>query len=237
MNLETLYCELAYGELSNLSMATAVVGEIAEAQKPKIVIAANEALLRLYTRFILKENDVIVEMVEGTTFYHLRKKYAEQSYDPSSGVYPYIRDLSREKFEEDVLKVLTVFDNKGNRRALNDATAYRSLYVPQANVIQNPNPLPGEVLSIGYQAMHPKLVCNSIEPVDYTIELPDVLLGAFRAYIAYKIYTNMNTAESTAKADEHMSIYENICAEVKDTDMVNSSLSNTNIRFNLNGWV
>lgn len=253
MELKELFTQLSYGELSNLAIANNGSGEIQEAAKPRIVNYANEALLRLYSRFVLKENDVIVKMLPGVTFYHLLTRYAEQSADPANlEITPYILDLSREKFEEDVIKILSIYDNDGCLRPLNDDNGWNSLYTPQHNTVQNPLPKVGEVLSIHYQAKHAKLIYDgavitnpgpttdgnggngnsvSIQGTPQTIFLPDVLYGALTSYIAYKVFSHMGTPDSSAKAQEHMSMYEGICAEIIDRDLVNSSVAGTNVKF------
>lgn len=235
MELDDLYCALSYGELSNLAMSNNGSGEIVEDQKPKIVNFANEALTRLYNRFVLKENELILEMRTGVTNYHLLARYAQQSWDQSTEIpYPYIRDLDREKFEEDVLRILAVFDNNGIQRPLNDPENWGSLFTPQAQLLQNPTPKLGEYLSVMYQAKHPKLICNDQE--HSTIELPEVLWGALRSYIAFKITGSMNTQEMVLAADGHKTTFENICQEVEDRDPVMNSYSPTNVRFQKRGW-
>ena len=73
MNIEDLFTSLSYGELNNLSMSADGSGSIEESKQPQILLYANEGLLRLYGRFLLKENDVLIEMVEHITNYHLKK--------------------------------------------------------------------------------------------------------------------------------------------------------------------
>jgi hypothetical protein len=234
MELSELFTKLSYGPLSNLAISNNGSGEIIEDAKPKLTSYANTALLRLYSRFVLKENDVLVKMLPGVTFYHLLPQYAEQSYDPESEITPYILDLSREKFEGDVVKILSIYDDMGCKRPLNDDNAWNSLYTPQHNTVQNPSAKLNEVLAIHYQAKHAKLVWDAT--ADQTIYLPDVLEEALTSYIAYKVYTDMNTPDSTAKAQEHMGMYDNICNEVVDRDLVNSSVAGTNIKFAKRGF-
>jgi len=46
----------------------------------------------------------------------------------------------------------------------------------------------------------------------------------------------MNTGESTAKGQEYMLMYENHCLEVVEKDLVSSSYSNTNSKFDKRGF-
>jgi len=234
MNIEELFKKLSYGELSNLSLSGEGSGEIIEARQPKLVFYANESLIRLYTRFILKEQDVLIGLVNHITFYHLIDKYAESNW-PDSGVdFPYIKDLNREPFANDVLKILAVYASNGREIPLNDNEHPASVFTPQANMLQVPRPQTGFSLSLLYQAKHKAL---SHEDLTQEIILPDVLHGALRAHIAYQVYSHMNTAEASAKAQEHYNMYESICLDAIDKDMVNTSVSTTSTKFHNRGWI
>lgn len=236
MILNDLFRELALGELNN--MALAENDTIIPQKRPQIVNYANEALLSLHSRFVLKEKDVLVEMREGVTNYHLLKRYALSYYDsenpPDRWDHPYIMDTPAEPFLEDVIKILSVYNSFGIRLPLNDLESSLSVFNPQSNVLQVPFPIAAQSLSIEYQAEHPKLDhCEC----DDEIMLPNVLWPALKAYVASKVYSHMNTQEMTAKGQEHMMNYENICLDVIEKDLVNTSSSTTNSVFELRGWV
>jgi hypothetical protein len=236
MNVQNLFEDLSRGELSNLSLANDGNGTIQVAAQPKILLYANDALLRLYSRFVLKENVVLVQMHEHITFYHLLQKFAV-NYVPLTAAddepIRYIRDLPLTPFEGDVLKVLSVFNFDGTQLPLNDDALQESLFSPQARVLQVPLPVQGKVLSVLYQARHRQLRDN----LEQVIELPDVLSSALTAYVAYKVFSHMGTQDSSVKAQEHLAIYEGICADVVEKDLVSSSISTSNTRFSNRGWI
>lgn len=234
MNVSDLYEELSYGELSSLAMAVDGTGTIQEEKRPQIIRFANDALVLLYTRFILKEKDLLIEQVEHITNYHLLPEFSECTADPEDGTnYPYIKDVPNEKFLGDVCKILTVHNEHGREMSLNDSEVTDSFFTPQANVLQVPRPRAGKPLSIVYQAFHPKLPSDDPE---VEIELPLALHNAFRSYIAYKVFSAIGTQESTAKAQEHLGNYEAQCQLATDRDLVNTSVSTTNSRFEKRGW-
>ena len=234
MNVEQLFQNLSYGELSNLSMGLDGAGGIEERHQPKIIHYANEALLRLYSRFVLKERDLIIEMQEGVTNYHLIPRFSLQKHDPLEEAKPYIIDLPLEPFEDDVIKVLSVYNSFGTKIPLNDPNRANSVFTPQAKVLQVPHPIPGQALTLGYQCRHKPL---DHEDLSQEIELPAILHSALLAYIASRVYSNMNTPDASVKGQEHMLNYERICAEAFEHDTVNTSVVCTNERFELNGWV
>jgi hypothetical protein len=231
MQLNDLFHMLAYGELSNHHIASAGDGTLALTKQPQIVHFANEALVRLYTKFILKEKDCIVELQEGITIYRLTPEYATTSFDSSIASAPYIRDTLNEPFQDDVLKVLAVYTNYGGHRPLNDANNCWSVNTPSAKTLQVNLARTDEVLAVTYQAKHPTL-----DDTDQEIELPATLHGALTAFIAYKVFFNMNTPESQAISQGHLAMFNNICADTTEADALNLSISGVNTRFNLGGW-
>ena len=234
MNLTELYKDLSHGKLSNLSMSNESNGTISVGGKPKIILATNEALLRLHTKFVLKEDCVLVEMVDHITNYHLLSKFAESTV-PVVQPYTYIKDLGREPFIEDVVRIMNVQDEFGYTYPLNDEGQSNSLFTPQGGVLQVPVPIDGRVLVITYQARHVKLVDDGDEGQE--IFLPDCLHEAMRCYVAYHIFCGVGTQESNAKGQEHLMMFEALCQEALSQDLVSTSLSVTSNRFQLRGWI
>jgi hypothetical protein len=236
MLVSDLFTALSIGELTNLSMSGNGSGTIITAQQPKIIRYANEALLALYARFPLKENDVLVQLYEHITFYHLIPRFALQYATPDGEFNEpirYLLDLPQEPFRDEVLKVVAIYDGKGKQLPLNDEEKHDSLFTPQAKVLQVPNPLDETFINVRYQQRHRPLTGD----VDQYVACPEVLLGALTSYIAYKVFSHMNTADSNAKAQEFMGTYEALCNEATDRDLVSTSISQSNTRFCKGGWI
>lgn len=233
MIIDDLYEKLSFGPYAALFSGGDASGYVDEQAQGQVLSHANDGLLRLYTKFDLYQKTVLVEMDELTTYYHLSSKFAV-SNDASTEIRRYIRDLPEEPFIDDVIRVLEIYNGFGYRQPLNDDGNPWSIFTPQKNTIQVPQPMPGQVLSVTYQAKHPKLV-----PGDGSQEimLPDVLVEPLVSYIAYKKYTNMATPESTAKAQEHLAMFNSLCDEAVMNDAVNSSAATTNTRFEKRGFI
>ena len=231
MQINDLFNMLAYGELSNHHMASAGDGTLLEAKQPQIVHFANEALTRLYTKYVLKEKSCIVELQEGNTLYRLSPEYSTTGFDNSLVDAPYIRDTVNDPFLDDVLKVLAVHTNYGGQRPLNDSNNCWSVNTPTFKTLQVNLIRANEVLAVTYQAKHVVLGGTNQE-----IELPTALHGALTAFIAYKVYFNMNTPESQTISQGHLAMFNNICADTTEADALNLSISGVNTRFNLGGW-
>lgn len=231
MNLSEYLTDLSYKELSNLSLSDSGSGTIKDDKIPFVVSCINDALLRLYTKFILKEKSFILELKDWIGEYKLESKYA---YSTGLDSNKYIMDGS-DPFIDDLIKILDVYDAYGKKIPINNTSNSLSIFTPKVNVIQVPNiDLYGRLLSINYQARHP-ILDYSLNP-QQEIELPDSLLAALSSYVAYSIYNTMNTKEASEAAQKYLQTYVALVQETIETDAVNSSISQNNSRFFLNGW-
>lgn len=237
MEISELFQQLSVGELSNLAISDDGQGYIREEARLKILIHCNEALLRLYTRFLLKESEVTLITFPNITNYFLLKKYGISQKNTEKGPF-YIMDKYDEPFSEDVIKVLYAVDKFGNTIPLNSELEPFSIFTPQFNIVQVPYPERIDRFSLVYQASHPVLTTSDLAGSDAKkIELPPALHGALRAYIAYCVFSNMNTQESSQKAQEHLGFFEGICEEVSSKNIAGADLSETSSKFEKRGWV
>lgn len=234
IKLTELYKSLALSVLNNTSVVTDDKKDIEPDKKEYILEFINEGLTRLHGRFPLKTESVFVEMREGRTEYPLLSRYSFMGFDPELAQYPFIMDSVTHPFEENVIKILMVYDSLGERRGLNDNHNPHGLFTPRPDTLQCIRPRHCEVLTVTYQAKHPTL---TVDGENQEVDLPDSLLPALKYWVAYSYYTGLNTAESTSKAAEYLQMYESICGEVKDYDLGSSSESNTNTLFERRGWI
>lgn len=233
MNVLELFRRLSLGELSNLAIGNDGAGTIKDAAKPKVVMYTNEALKRLYSRFILKERALLLELRPHIASYKLHPVHATSSIAPENTAECYIIDSADDPFTGDVVRVLEAQDNLGRDLVLNDAGNSLSLFTPQSDIVQVPVPLCGQVISLNYQAYHAKLVDGDEEQL---IDIPDLLDGALTAFIAHKIFGDINTQEATMASQKHLGNYEAICLDAEEKDLLSTSRSSAGIKFQNNGW-
>lgn len=233
MTLDELFSKLSRGELSNLAMSSEGSGEIVDASIEKLINYTNEGLLKLYSRFVLKESELMIEQQAHITQYYLTPKHA-MSKGPSEKIPRYIMDLHCASYTGDLIKILRVYDLTGCEKPLNDEESYSAVYTPQPHVLQVPYPVQGEPLSITYQAKH-KII--SVADMDDQLDIPSTLEMPLQNYVAYKVFCHMNGQENVVKGQEFLQSYEAECLEIENKDLVNGTKSNTPTRFNRRGWV
>lgn len=235
MKMSELFRRLAYGELTNLSMNQGD-GTLAVEKHPQMVQHANEALLRLFSRFVLKEKSLILVQTSHVINYHLKKQYAVSS-DSADVKHRYILDCAEEPFSEDVIRILEVVDEKGCKKVLNDVENCESLFTPKPDTLQIPTPVDDVKLALIYQARHQKLDDRPGEILDQEIDLPFFLEAALQNYIGYKTYSNMNGQENIVKGQENLAAYEAICVDVEQRDLVNQSFHTSHHKLEQRGFV
>ncbi len=225
--------QLSIGELSNLSWADNGAGTITQSYVPKICMYVNEALLKLHTTFPLKENDLLLELHDHITNYHLIPDFAVNTASSTEEI-RYILDLPLEPFVGDVIRVNAVYTQNGIKLPLNDADKCDSVFTPQSNILQIRGATAGTVLSVCYQAKHAHILDTEL---GHPVELPAVLYEALKAYVAYKVYSHINTQEALLISQNHLSVFNTVCESVKEADAINSSVSGSGNVFVIRGWI
>lgn len=233
MTLQELFKRLSYGPLSNLNLANDGNGTILDAKKPSIVEFTNEALVRLFTRFVLLEKEVILQMQEDVSFYEIKLANALSQ----AGTYQYVRDSVAEPFDEDILRIQAVYDAAGTKLTLNDPSLPYSLFTPKQDTLQVVKPIAGQPLYVTYQARHPILSLETPIVDTQVIDVPLVLEEALLSYISANVYGAMNGQENQASSATHMNTFNSICAEIVDRDILSNSTSTRGCKLSDRGFV
>lgn len=234
MTLDECLKQLALGKLSNLSVSEN--GKIKDDKKEIVVNYINEALLRLYTQFPIKEKSVIVELYEGRTVYpltseHSLRKAAGLITDPYDF---YIMDTEANPFQDDILTIMSVWDDIDRKRPLNDPENIFSVMTPQPNVIEVNVTATGRVLNIIYRAKHLILTPDKGED---KVEIPANLFGALFSYVAFLMHSAMNTKEAVENAQKYYAEYQNIVNEVIQNQTFVPDKLVLDRKFIKRGWV
>lgn len=234
MNLTEYMSSLAQGKLYNTSLSDE--GNVRAGTEDRYVYLINEGLTRLHSRFFLRENAMMILLYDHITTYELSSKYSLTLNPPvAPGQVSFILDTVAQPFVDDVLKVMHVYKHSGEELPLNDRNQSHSCFTPRNNVLIVNSPVEGSILSILYQAKHPRVSLDDSGTND--IQIPDQLVGALDAYVAHSQYNSIGSQDSSYRANEQYQMYENICSEFLLTDSGGISNSTTNQVFQKNGWI
>lgn len=237
MTLSDYLKTLSYQAFSNLNAGNQGSGNFNINAITKVVSYLNEALTRIYTRFILETDTVFIDCDEGITNYVLTKEHtlsnAIKLEEPPKEVY--ILDSIENPFKDNVIKILDAFDAYTNPMPLNDPLDPNSVFVINYNTLQVPSTYKDKGISILYQANH--LPLDYEKRPDQEIKIPPFLTGALTAYVAFLWYSDINTAEAVQNAMKYQQIYEAICQEVIQQDLSQTTYATVGNKLHKRGFV
>jgi len=228
MNLQDIFDDLTYGELSQLYMGgDESTGGIREADKPRIISHTKRGLTALYKRFRLKENEVTINLQSTVYTYRLHSDFAVSNTDSTEAV-KYLDDAV-DAFTDRVLKVEEVFDITDPDNILDLLLNKRndpcSIRTPKATVLQIPEILIDKdgtepvatTLRVVYRANHPKIDPILGQYVSFTeeLELPEAFNQALLYFIASNIMNPVGMANEFHAGNSYYAKYENECMRLE----------------------
>jgi hypothetical protein len=230
-NLGDVLRELSHGPLSNLSIGSDGIGEIAHAEHDRVVSLVNQGLSRLHARFVISKKELTLRMIEDRLVYPLRLVHAESSGGTED---KFILDGGGEAFADDVIKVMRVYDKDDQELVINALSEPYALSTPKPNELRFAEVLDGETFRVVYQAGHSKLEGTDLER---EIVLPEPLYEALECYVGHRVLRAMNGQEHRAQANDLMEMYEAICREIEEKDLNRDSWTSANTKLEYWGFV
>jgi len=238
MKLSEVFNQLAYGELSQLAMIDEGTGLIATKRYPQLISHVNLGLTALYKRFLLKENRLTFKLVKDMMTYPLNTDYGVE----------FIETAADGEFNNDILKIESVFTDAGYEVSLNDRSNVYACSTPSAAVLRvpaafvtNDPDLPEyyktTTLSLVYRANHPVIVYSTgFNPANVDIELPISHLEALLLFVASRLNNPIGMTNEFHAGNSYAGKYEKACQELELHDLkVDQGSQNT--RLIGNGWV
>lgn len=208
MTLEELFKKLSYGELSNLVHAVDG-GAIKKDKQNQVLNFVNEGLLRLHTRFPLIQSEEFVTMTG-----------AEMTHPFPSA---------------DVLQLLSIVTAYGESLTFGNQSVPGTLFVHE-RIIYFPVFPTGLELQLTYQKRHP--VLDEIEAdadLQQVVDLQEELHEALTAYVAAKLFGNIQTPEARISARSYGQRFNEVIAEAMQAGVLPGEIL-TGSKFETRGW-
>jgi len=232
MTLLDVFNYLALGPLANTG--DVVNGMIKTDSYQKFANLTQLGLRDMYTRFPLKDSELILDQDDGTVIYHLNSKHAYSN--TQSTEQKYIDDDDGNEFTDNILAITGLYDEAGCLVPLNDNGDTESYYTPTPTTLQIPQPVTGNSTFVQYRADHPKLGDVS-DPSTVELELPDAALSALICYVTHRAYLPVQSAEAQAISMNQKMMYEEQLLFLQKYIAVNNFSPEANNAFHSNGWV
>lgn len=235
MKLSLIFERLTHDTLTQLSVGGTAQGAVNLPDYPKLIVLTNGALLDLYTRFSLMTRELTLQMQEGVSVYNLTSDFAESNTGSLEPIKYIIDATTIHKFTDNIISIDAVFNELGVEVPLNNLNDENSVFTPSPTELQIPFTDPENMLSIIYKASPDIIDPASLDPANVDAPIPYHFLDAISAYVAWKLYTPMDTGETNTG-----SIYRaNYMAAIKLIDDTGALIKevHTNQRFTDNGWI
>lgn len=226
MNLQEVFDQLTYGELSQLSIGGGEAGAIDEDNYIRVIPHINLALTTLYKRFNLKQSRINFILQPNGYAYALHV--------------------------DDLFKVESVLTDTGYALGLNDesdkyscfTTGLKTLTVAK-DIVDKATDLPDYLktvsIDVTYRANHPKITMVTVanaafDPTIIELELPETHLEPLLLFIAARILAPTGVGQFEGLASNGFMVkYEAACQQLVIAGLQVSS-SNTNTRLHSKGW-
>jgi hypothetical protein len=235
MKLSELFSYLTYGELATLKVGGKSIGGIHPTYSDEVLSYIVQGLSALYTRFNLRQAEVIIQDIEGITDYVLSPEYAV-SNSSSTEAKRWIIDTEEDPFEGGVIRIEEVFNELGQRVPLNNIYKVGSFCTPRYDILQNPFSDLGNAYSVVYVSDHPVIDLTSKQPSEINIHLPSPLIRGLVLYVSSLANTAVGSQEAMQIGFAKMQEYEAFCLGMELQGTLQHDFFSPN-KFRGLGWV
>lgn len=216
MNVNQLFEFLAVGELSTLSVADKDLGTLKYSEHPRFIRYLNDALTLIYTKMAHNKDYVNFSLVTDQNTYPLQPSLATNILKVIS-----VQNLDYE-FVEDRFY------------AINDFEAAHSVRTLQYDTLFFPVVVPGQNISVEYQAAHP--VIPTIDYGQITIDIHPILESAVTSKIAASAFMALGGEDAMSKAATYMNDFNATLQLAEAEDMAEVTSIESANRFKNFGW-
>lgn len=238
--LKDLFSLLATGEFSNISLKKDKYDSLDEVEYGKVIGHINLALVEIYKRFPLKEEEIVLHATTDKELYYLRPKHT--AVLNRLGGNSYIEVPEGHDGYINIIELKEIYDSIQDRMVLNNR--YLSPYIRQMSedTLKITNLTADENFSIIYQA-HPSpiILDDDFDIDDYMLNIPKTIIEALLYYVAVRVYKPSGANNSTANADKsagYQQQFELSCLRLEQLGLGIVSDTDTDPdKFERDGWI
>lgn len=178
-------------DIINMAKLSELAGTASKDNDAAVVSYINLGMLELYTRFQLKTEEHVIDLVDNQTFYEMPSNFmiATEAFGET------------EANKHDAVKRIPI--NDGDQP--ND-----SIFFVDWNTVQIPGSQTGAAISIMYIAKPEPITVEQATDGVTELELPDALLDALLSYLGYRAHLGIR-GEAQAENNAHWSRFQRNC--------------------------
>jgi hypothetical protein len=236
MRLSDLFDHLTFGELAHVFIGGGDKREIAPTSYRELGLHLNMGLTALHTRFLLREEEVLVEKQGIQSEYLLDSLYAASNEESGEPV-KYLLDSTASPFTDNIIRITEAYASDGTALPLNNADELLSLFTPRHNLLQIPYGEHGDTFAILYQADHPRLkLTAATDPTQVDVDLHPSFIQALLFFVAARAITPAGSDATGDSSNNLMMRYELECQRLNQFNL-DADESRTSTTLEKNGWV
>ena len=239
MKLDDIFRRLVSGEFHRHSLGEELVNGSLNPDHYEIVLPMlNMGIDALHTRFPLREDQIIVRLSDHITRYKLHTDHAMFNNTDTTGLKPrYLHDSQYYPFTNTVIKILTIHNEMGQERFINDDNQQYSIHLNNFNTFQHPYPDQDNAVSVIYQATLPDIeLTDNFDPSKIEVDMAIPFIEALCYFIGSRVHVGMSDQETMAEMNAFQGKYEKAVNQLK-VDNINRADIFTSDQFRIKGWV
>lgn len=235
MKLKEIFDQLTYGELSQISIGGGEQGVISEANYPRILAHINLGLTELYKRFLIKQENLTIQLVQDVHTYPLNSKFSEAN-TRSQATPKFIKDIGK-PFKDNINKIEAVYTDAGTELPLNDTSDETSVTTPSISVLFVPAHPETDFLKVSYRAAHIPITqpVGYFDPSVVEVDLPNSYLSPLLLFVASRVHTPTGMTGEFNAGNNYAAKYEQACALLETTNIRVDSFAQTS-KLRAKGW-
>ena len=224
MKVQDIIDDLQAAEFSELAIGDSA---FTETNTPRYLKLIQSALTELYSKFLLRQEELVIQIYEGQVNYPLGKEYAVTS---GTADRKHIIDSIYQPYDWDLLQVLGVYDEYGQELNINDPNHICGVFISAYDSVMVPATITARQLSLICRANHQTLTGLTDE-----ITLPITLRQALVWFIAARIWAARKDELAMNKSVQYTQMY---LGAVNDVNNMALAVAGDTVEFNyqMAGW-
>ena len=224
MKVQDIINDLQMGEFSELQLGDS---SLTTQNLPRFINLIQSALTEFHTKFLIRQEELVIQPIEGVVDYPLLADFALTSEVVGT---KFIMDSVYQPFNWEPLQILGAYDELGNEIPINAPNHICGIYVSTPRSVMIPAPVTERQISLVCRADH-----NELSGLSSEINIPLTMRNALLWFIASRVWATRKDEQAMSKSIQYMQRYLDACTLLSDTG---TGVAGDVIDFNYNqcGW-
>ena len=206
MKVQDIIDDLQAAEFSELAIGDSA---FTETNTPRYLKLIQSALTELHVQFLLRQEELIIQPLEGLVDYPLHYDHADTS---KVEAIKFIVDSVYQPFNWEPLQILGAYDELGNEIPINAPNHICGIYVSTPRSVMIPATITMRQISLVCRANHTVLTGLTDD-----INIPTTMRNALVWFIASRIWGSRKDDQASNKSVMYMQQYLSACELLRNT--------------------